>query len=31
MGLILVVVTVALILAGFRFVGRDFLLRRTAT
>lgn len=30
MGLILVVVTVALILAGFRFVGRDFLLRRTA-
>jgi iron(III) transport system permease protein len=31
MGLILVVVTVALILVGFRVVGRDFLLRRTAT
>ena len=31
MGLILVVVTVALILVGFRLVGRDFLLRRTAT
>ncbi|HKW95695.1 MAG TPA: iron ABC transporter permease [Methylomirabilota bacterium] len=31
MGLILVVVTVALVLVGFRVVGRDFLLRRTAT
>jgi len=31
MGLILVVVTVVLILVGFRVVGRDFLLRRTAT
>ena len=31
MGLILVVVTVALILVGFRLVGRDFLLRRTAS
>ena len=31
MGLILVVVTVALILVGFRLVGRDFMLRRTAT
>jgi iron(III) transport system permease protein len=31
MGLILVVVTVALVLVGFRMVGRDFLLRRTAT
>src|SRR4029450_2468756 len=31
MGLILVVVTVALVLVGFRLVGRDFLLRRTAT
>ena len=28
-GLILVVVTVALVLAGFRLVGRDFMLRRT--
>jgi hypothetical protein len=25
------VVTVALVLVGFRMVGRDFLLRRTAT
>ncbi|MGH7418548.1 MAG: ABC transporter permease, partial [Candidatus Rokuibacteriota bacterium] len=31
MGLILVVGTVALVLVGFRVVGRDFLLRRTAT
>jgi ABC-type Fe3+ transport system permease subunit len=31
MGLILVVATVALVLVGFRMVGRDFLLRRTAT
>ena len=31
MGLILVVGTVALILAGFRLVGRDFLLKRTAS
>jgi len=31
MGLILVVGTVALVLAGFRLVGRDFLLRRTAS
>jgi hypothetical protein len=31
MGLILVVGTVALILVGFRLVGRDFLLRRTAS
>jgi iron(III) transport system permease protein len=31
MGLILVVVTVTLVLVGFRLVGRDFLLRRTAT
>jgi len=31
MGLILIVVTVAMVLAGFRLVGRDFLLRRTAT
>jgi iron(III) transport system permease protein len=29
-GLILVVITVALVLAGFRLVGRDFMLRRTA-
>jgi len=29
-GLILVVITVALILAGFRLMGRDFMLRRTA-
>jgi iron(III) transport system permease protein len=29
-GLILVVVTVALVLAGFRVVGRDFMLRRTS-
>jgi hypothetical protein len=26
-----VVVTVALVMAGFRLVGRDFMLRRTAT
>jgi iron(III) transport system permease protein len=31
MGLILVVGTVALVLAGFRLVGRDFLLKRTAS
>jgi iron(III) transport system permease protein len=30
-GLILVVVTVAVVLAGFRLVGRDFMLRRTAS
>jgi iron(III) transport system permease protein len=30
-GLILVVVTVALVMAGFRLVGRDFMLRRTAS
>ncbi len=29
-GLILVVITVALILTGFRLMGRDFMLRRTA-
>ena len=29
--LVLVVVTVALVMAGFRLVGRDFMLRRTAT
>jgi iron(III) transport system permease protein len=28
-GLILVVITVALVLAGFRLVGRDFMLKRT--
>ena len=31
MGLILVVATVALVLLGFRLVGRDFMLRRTAS
>jgi iron(III) transport system permease protein len=30
-GLVLVVVTVALVMVGFRLVGRDFMLRRTAT
>jgi iron(III) transport system permease protein len=30
-GLVLVVITVALILAGFRLMGRDFMLRRTVT
>ncbi len=30
-GLILVVITVALVLLGFRLLGRDFMLRRTAT
>jgi iron(III) transport system permease protein len=30
-GLVLVVVTVALVMAGFRLAGRDFMLRRTAT
>jgi iron(III) transport system permease protein len=30
-GLILVVVTVAMVLVGFRLVGRDFMLRRTAS
>ena len=30
-GLILVVGTVAMVLAGFRLVGRDFMLRRTAS
>jgi iron(III) transport system permease protein len=30
-GLILVVITVALILVGFRLMGRDFMLRRTVT
>jgi len=29
-GLILVFITVVLILAGFRLMGRDFMLRRTA-
>ena len=29
-GLVLVVITVAFILAGFRLLGRDFMLRRTA-
>jgi iron(III) transport system permease protein len=29
-GLVLVVITVVLILAGFRLMGRDFMLRRTA-
>jgi len=29
-GLVLVVITVALILVGFRLMGRDFMLRRTA-
>jgi iron(III) transport system permease protein len=28
-GLVLVVITVALILVGFRLMGRDFMLRRT--
>ena len=31
MGLILVVATVALVLLGFRLMGRDFMLRRTAS
>ena len=31
MGLVLVVATVALVLLGFRLVGRDFMLRRTAS
>jgi iron(III) transport system permease protein len=30
-GLILVVVTTALVMLGFRFVGKDFMLRRTAS
>lgn len=30
-GLILVVITVALVMAGFRFVGRDFMLNRSTT
>ncbi len=30
-GLILVIITVALILLGFRLVGRDFMLKRTAS
>lgn len=30
-GLVLVVVTVAVVLIGFRIVGRDFMLRRTAS
>jgi iron(III) transport system permease protein len=30
-GLILVVVTTALVMTGFRFVGKDFMLRRTAS
>jgi iron(III) transport system permease protein len=30
-GLVLVVITVALILIGFRLMGRDFMLRRTVT
>ena len=30
-GLLLVVITVALILLGFRLMGRDFMLRRTVT
>jgi len=30
-GLVLVVITVALILLGFRLMGRDFMLRRTVT
>jgi len=30
-GLILVVITVALVMLGFRLVGRDFMLRRTST
>ena len=30
-GLILVIVTVALVMVGFRLVGRDFMLRRTAS
>jgi iron(III) transport system permease protein len=30
-GLILVVITVALVMVGFRLVGRDFMLRRTAS
>lgn len=30
-GLVLVVVTVTLVMIGFRLVGRDFMLRRTAT
>ena len=30
-GLVLVVITVTLILLGFRLMGRDFMLRRTVT
>jgi len=30
-GLVLVVVTVALVMVGFRVIGRDFMLRRTST
>ena len=30
-GLVLVIVTVALVMIGFRLVGRDFMLRRTST
>ena len=30
-GLILVFITIVLILIGFRFMGRDFMLRRSAT
>src|SRR5207237_3552701 len=30
-GLVLVVVTVALVMLGFRVVGRDFMLRRAST
>jgi iron(III) transport system permease protein len=30
-GLVLVVVTVALVMIGFRVIGRDFMLRRTST
>jgi iron(III) transport system permease protein len=29
-GLILVVITVALVMVGFRLVGRDFMLKRTS-
>jgi iron(III) transport system permease protein len=30
-GLVLVIVTVALVMIGFRLVGRDFMLRRAST
>jgi iron(III) transport system permease protein len=30
-GLVLVIVTVALVMIGFRVIGRDFMLRRPST